>query len=402
MKDTWRKSGLIASSIAVVVILIIVAFLEGGIFGVSGVDSKNAGSGTVAFHPGFDKIPTEAACTDNHYIDSSTRVIQTGNMEYRQFATAISIHFKGTTDVAVTKEITTEICGNPTVLRMVLDDMMLWSGFPGAEENKAWIVKILNYIAKHSLDAFSGTNEAGNKIVNPRYQKYAGWVNTVQLRSNAEGKQSLASTRNWELPATSTPGIQPVAVQATVPENKPAWVRTLRDKVGTCLYRYGFNAEDKRIETFPCAVPTPPTYTPPCKKDCGPTTSPICKTNCSPTPPCTVKCSPPPLVCPPNLPDGNPAKGCKDTPAQAPNYSDGNGTSYSPTPTTPSPTPTQPPSTPLVNPPTPTTPIIPAPVVTPQPSNPTAPPVDTSSQSGNGYTPPTGTGGACNPEFQSC
>jgi hypothetical protein len=119
-------------------------------------------------------------------------------------------------------------------------------------------------------------------------------------------------------------------------------------------------------------------------------------------PPCQETGTCVPVVCPPNLPHGTPATGCKDTPAQAPNHSGGNGTSYSPTPTTPSPTPTQPPSTPRANPPVQTTPITPAPVITPQPSNPAAPPVDTGGQSNNGNIPPTGTGGACNPEFQSC
>lgn len=277
-----RAGWLIASTTAIVVIAIIAVVLKVGI-DAPAIDNKNADPGTVAFNPGVDLIPEEARCTDNHYIDSSIRVVQAGNQDYRQFATAVSIPYKGSTDKAVYKETSTELCGNPTELKMVADDMMLWTGFPGADENKAWIVKIQNDIKEHGLDSFITKNDAGDLIVTPTYLKYAGWFNTVLLRFNTEGKQSLASTRNWELPATVTPGTQPVAVQATTPESKPTWVRTLRDKNTACLYRIGFNAEDKRIETFPCAVPPTPGAPP----TSHPTPTP------SPTPPPTPSCTVP-------------------------------------------------------------------------------------------------------------
>lgn len=309
------------------------------------VANNNASSGTVAFTPGFDKTPDEALCTNNHYINSSTLTVLAGDVEYRQFATAVSIPFKGTTDAAVSKEIISENCGNPTELKMVVDDMMLWSGFPGAEENKSWISEIQADMNKQGLDSFSGTNEAGEKIVSPQFQEYAGWINTVLLRFNTEGEQSLTSVRNWELPATVDPATQPVAVLATDQESKPSWVRTLLDKNGACLYKIGFNAEDKRIETFNCEVPpmTPTTTT---------------TTTTPPTTPPTIT-----PVCPPETPHGIwPV--CKDDPSKAPNGSEGNGLSHDPTPVDPSPTPTQPPTTPRVDP----TPPAPAPVATPDPA----------------------------------
>lgn len=269
-------------------------------------DTGSTSSDTVAFKPGFDKTPDEALCKDDHYINASTLTVKVGDAAYRQFATAVSIPFKGTTDDEVNKEIISEVCGNPTVLKMVIDDMMLWTGFPGAEENKEWISKIQTDMTTQGLDAFSGTNEAGDKVVSPEFQKYAGWVNTVLLRFKMDGNQSLTSVRNWELPATVDPSTQPVAVLAADQESKPSWVRTLLDKNGKCLYKIGFNAEDKRIETFNCVEPTPPaTVTPP------PVTTPGCKTDCGGTPPCTTHCGPPPCTgtscnpCPPGntIPD---------------------------------------------------------------------------------------------------
>jgi hypothetical protein len=283
-----RVFGLIGAG-AVVGLIALTASIMGAVPQAT-VAHADTGSGTVAFTPGFDKTPDEALCKDNHYIDSSSRTVQAGDVEHRQFATAVSIPFKGTTDVAVVTETSAEICGNPTELGMVVDDMMLWTGFAGAEENKAWVGKIQADLKKQGLDAFSGKNVAGDKIVSPEFQKYAGWINAVLLRFNTDGKQSLTSVRNWEVPAMADPKTQPVAVQAADPESKPSWVRTLRNKIGTCLYKIGFNAEDKRIETFNCVTPKPPTTTtttPNCKttNSCTTTHTPTCeeKGNCTTT-----------------------------------------------------------------------------------------------------------------------
>lgn len=278
--DTWRGRGLLISLAVLVVLVIVAAVLKVG-FDDTGISPQSdpEAQGTVAFDPETDLVPEEARCTDNHYIDSSNRSVRVGDKDYRQFATAVSIPYAGTTDAAVYRETSAEICGNPTEFKMTLDDMMSWKGFPGADSNKAWIVKIQKLIEKDGLESFIQKDDADTLIVTPLFQKYAGWVNTVLLRFNADGKQSLTSTRNWELPATVTPGTQPIAVLAKDQESKPSWVRTLTDKNGKCLYRIGFNAIDKRIETFPCAVNPPPKTG--CEKGACPTPSnPPCEHIC--------------------------------------------------------------------------------------------------------------------------
>jgi hypothetical protein len=353
----WPVAAGIATFVAV--ILVVVASLWGTTLPAAH-SNTNTGSGSVAFHPGFDKTPADALCTTNHYNGISTQTPKPGDPNARQFATAISNPFKGTTDAAVNKEIVLENCGNPTFLKMSLDEMTLWKGIvPGADENMAWIEKIQQDIAKHTLDSFSGTMGSDSlKVTSVQYQKYAGWVNTVWLRFNDEGLQSPTSTRNWELPATVTPGIQPVAVQATVQESKPAWVRTLRDKVGTCLYRVGFNAEDKRIEVFPCATPptpgTPPTGHPTPKPTPTPTPSPSCTSMCPKNPKDSV-----------TKPQGTVPLGPDPVQTTAP---------------TPKPTPLDP-TTPVTKDPGPSVPVqgaTPAPVTTTKPTTPTqsAPPTD--------------------------
>ena len=268
------------------VILVIAALLVGVVLQFAGNigDAASASvktqsnTGTVAFDPATDLVPDEARCVNNHFIKSSSQTVKAGDKNYRQFATAVSIPYTGVTDDAVSKETSTEVCGNPTELKMVVDDMMLWTGFSGANENKAWVKKIQDEINSKGLDSFVlKVKDTKQLIVTDEFQKYAGWVNTVLLRFNTNGEQSLTSVRNWEVPATSDPSTQPIAVQASDQESKPAWVRTLMDKNGKCLYKIGFNAEDKRIETFNCVVPKPPTtITPPCKTNCGHTTPPTC------------------------------------------------------------------------------------------------------------------------------
>lgn len=349
--------GLLGALAAVVLIAAVVVPNLGNTLPAANGKSRSVNAGTVAFKPGFDKTPDDALCKNDAYINSSSQTVKVGDGAYRQFATAVSIPFKGTTDDKATDEIISEDCGNPTVLKMVVDDMMLWTGFPGAEENKEWISKIQSDMNTQGLDSFSGTNKAGDKIVSPEFQKYAGWINTVVLRFKTKGQQPLTSVRNWELPATANPATQPVAVLAANQESKPSRVRTLFDKNDKCLYKIGFNSEDKRIETFDCVVPVPPTSVTPPGTPPGTPPSSGCVTDCYPE-----------NVCPPGQTGTPPI--CKDGGSTAPNWSDGNGLSNDPTPSTPSPTPTQPPVTPRVD----TAPApVPAPTLVPDPAPAPAP-----------------------------
>ncbi|MFZ2126172.1 MAG: hypothetical protein WAV04_01545 [Candidatus Microsaccharimonas sp.] len=270
-----KAKGIVAAIAAVVVVGILLVP-----FAFQATDSSNTPSGTVAFDPETDLVPDDARCTDNHFIDSSLQTVKVGNSEYRQFATAVSIPVAGSDDEAVNKEVTMEVCGNPTFLRMIADDMMLWT-VKGAEGNKAWIQVILDDINTNGLDSFVEKTENDVLIVTPQFQKYAGWLNAVLLRFTTEGKQSLTSIRNWEVPADASPITLPTARLASEQESKPAWVRTLLDKNGNCLFRIGFNAEDKRLEVFECE---------------GTPAQPGCTENCSEVPPCTTNCGPPPCT----------------------------------------------------------------------------------------------------------
>lgn len=287
-------------SLTAIAVLVALPYL-----GANNAMADSGSSGTIAFNPETDLVPENARCTTNAYIDSSTRTVKADDMDYRQSATSVSIPFKGTTDDEVTKEIVSEICGNPTVLKMVADDMMLWTGFPGAEENKkVWLQELVDDLNTNGLDSFIQKDpKDGTLIVSEKLVMYAGWFNTVLLDSESEGKQSLHSMSNWEVPLMASPKTQPVAALAADQEKKPAWVRSFYDKNDKCLYRIGFNAEDKRLETFNCATPeeTPPAETPPAE-----TPNPGCTTNCGETPPKEN----PPKETPPkeNPPKENPPK----------------------------------------------------------------------------------------------
>jgi len=292
------RSGLATAFFALVLLFVAFVLVIGNLpsFASTTATSDGAGDGTIAFDPETDLVLEEARCVSNDFINSSVQSVKTGDVEYRQFATAVSIPFKGATDAEVTKEILAEICGNPTFLKMVADDMMLWTGFPGADDNKAWLEALVSDLNTKGLDSFVvKKTEDGGLVVNEQFQKYAGWINTVLLHFNEEGKQSLTSERNWELPATVDPTTLPIAVQASTVDTKPAWVRTLKDKNGTCLYRIGFNAADKRIEMFPCVTPgTPGTPDTPDTPDNPGCTEP---NGCKPP---VVKCPPGQVGTPPN------------------------------------------------------------------------------------------------------
>lgn len=251
-------------------------------------------TGSIAFDPAVDLIPAEAKCETDSFVDHSVRTVEAGNAEKRQFSTAVSIPFKGADDAAVMSEMTAEICGNPTVGEMVMKEMLLWTSkdIPGADENKGWLEEIAQSISGNPLgiNSFVEKTSDGELVVTAEYQKYAGWLNTVLLRSVAEGKQSLTSVRNWEISAAADPskGL-PSVQQAKEQENKPVWVRAFVTKMDTCLLRFGFNAEDRRMEIFSCEKPKeekPAPSTPSNNPPSG------CTTNCGTTPP-------PPESCPP-------------------------------------------------------------------------------------------------------
>lgn len=283
----------------------------------AGPASASGGVDTIAFDPSKDAIPAEAKCDTNLFVDHSLRTVEVGNLEKKQFGTAVSIPLTGVDDKSVMTEMTkTEICGNPTVLEMVVKDMLSWnsSEIPGADDNKGWLNEIEQTIASapSGLNSFiaNKAKESDPWTVTETYQKYAAWVNTVLLRSKAEGQQSLTSVRNWELSASVDPskGL-PSAQQAAVQENKPAWVRSYIDKQGNCLLRFGFNTEDRRFEVFDCKTPTP--EAPPSEGNPPPGTPEVPN---QPPSGCTENCSPPPPPCNPqeekcwdssvNAPDG--------------------------------------------------------------------------------------------------
>ncbi|UTX51527.1 hypothetical protein KI440_01045 [Candidatus Saccharibacteria bacterium TM7i] len=332
-------------------------------------DSK--GLHTVEFNPKKDAIPEEALCTTDTFVDHSLRTVKAGNAEKRQFGTAVSIPFTGKDDVAVTKEILAENCGNPTFLEMNLKEMQLWDdkSIPGAESNKGWISEVQKDIEANGLNSFvknlvNDKDEVQKRIVTEQYQMYASWANTVLLRFNDEGKHSLTSVRNWEQPGTWDPskGL-PSVQQAKDQESKPAWVRVLTDKNDKCLIKIGFNAEDRRIELFHCVEPEKPK---PSETPKSPKPNPECTENCGP-PPCTVDCGPPPCTvdCGPVVEPKDPSQ----DPYQQGNAPDGGGQNNDPGPGAPT-TPTQPPSTPRENPPPP---VAPPPAAKPDPTPPPAP-----------------------------
>ena len=298
--------------------------------------SDEADDTTIAFDPATELAPTEAQCTSDELLLYSGAQVKPGSSSFRQFSTAVSVPFAATDSAAATSEMTAEICGNPTVLDMVVKEMASWTDadIKGADSNKAWLDEIRTDIDENGLESFI-EGPVGARTVTATYQQYATAVNTVLLRAVPEGKKSLTSVKNWELSPVADPYSMPVVQVAKQQENKPAWTYAFTSKMGTCLLRFGFNTEDKRMERFNCEKPqathTPtekptkpstPTKKPTSKPTSTPTEKPTDKPTSTPTekptekPKCTFDCPkdkkddvpPPDGVTPKDVKDKKPSK----------------------------------------------------------------------------------------------
>lgn len=293
-------------------ILIVVALAVSAIFVVIGQNNDRP-VGTVAFDPNTDYVPDEAKCDDNHYKDNSIRTVKAGDDEFRQFADAVSTPFKATTGEGVRAEYLTEGCGNATLLSQDVDEMLLWTDqdVPGADQNKAWLQEIKDYITANGLDAFNAKTVIGDvKIVTEKFQIYRSWVNTVWLRFTfADEAKPVVSDRNYEVSAVASPKTQPVPYVASTQDTRPSWRATLMGKNDDCIASVWLNDLDKRIvhsSEDNCKPSTPPGI------DC---------VDCGGSPP------PPVLDCPtvyPLFPHGTYPDGCKDDEGRSP-FNNGNG-----------------------------------------------------------------------------
>lgn len=88
-------------------------------------------------------------------------------------------------------------------------------------------------------------------VRNREWQQVASKLATLLERPQVEGVLSLLSSKNyhagyWEI------GLPSVTLNGDYEENKPAFVFVLKNKMGKCLVRFGFNVKDGRLEQFSC------------------------------------------------------------------------------------------------------------------------------------------------------
>ncbi len=232
----------------------------------NGDGNGQSGATNVAFDPAVDLIPGAAKCTTDTYNTVSAMPAKPGDNNARQFPTAVSSPFKATTASGVTTETMTEVCTNPTWFEQALQFMETpeWRAIPGATSNDGWLKTIRSDIASHGLEGFIVKDEASGALTTTdTYRKYASWINVVLMRFSETGEQSPTSKKNWELSVAQDPTKIPVTQLAADQESKPAWTYDAVDKNGKCLFVWGVNALDKRLELFECGGTTPYSSTPP-------------------------------------------------------------------------------------------------------------------------------------------
>jgi len=276
---------------------------------------------SLTIQPG-DLLPDEAKCdTSNTTFNRNSMAGTKG----RLWADSVSTPFVSKDKDAQFKELTSEICVNPTLgdaYVQALSDAHIGE-FSVAEANP-WLGDFTTKSkSKDGLKVWLVKSSDGKTIhVTADYQSNAQMVNALLFALDNQGTKTAPSTANWPLRALVADTLPRVHKEGDPKkqETLPFMALTYTQKSGGCPYVLGVNEKDKRPENVSCETavkvapkkPTPPrlTVTPPGKGGSTPTpsTTPT-KPGHSPSPSTTP--SKPPKSCPPGQ-SGNPCLEIKD------------------------------------------------------------------------------------------
>lgn len=90
-------------------------------------------------------------------------------------------------------------------------------------------------------------------VRNREWRQVANKLGTLLEQPKVEGVESLVSAKNYHAPGWEL-GLPSVVVNDRYEENLPAFVFVMKNKMGTCNLRFGFNMKDARLEQFNCAA----------------------------------------------------------------------------------------------------------------------------------------------------
>lgn len=265
---------------------------------------------SLTIQPG-DLLPDEAKCDTSNTMFNRNSMAGTKG---RLWTDSVSTPFVSKDKDAQFKELTSEICVNPTLgdaYVQTLSDAHI-GDFSVAKANP-WLGDFTTKSSsKDGLKVWLVKSSDGKTIhVTADYQSNAQLVNALLFALDNQGTKTAPSTANWPLGALVADTLPRVHKEsdAKKQETLPFMALTYTQKSGGCPYVLGVNLKDKRPENVSCETavkvapkkPTPPrlTVTPPGKGGSTPTpsTTPT-KPGSTPSPTPTPSHTPSPS-CPP-------------------------------------------------------------------------------------------------------
>lgn len=203
-------------------------------------------------------------CSNANFFDNSLRDVEAGDPEFRQTTDAPSTPFLKETDELKELELYLEDCGNPTLGDMSIQGLDTFEDevWGSIRDHNPWMTKCLDLAEELGLrDAFLDDNF---QVVNGEWSLCAALVNKLIRDADLIGVMDDPSSKTWHLPGPMAGGL-PRTELGTRPDTLPVLVFEYTAKDYGCVWRFGYNLQDKRFETFPCGPPEEP----PCVENCG-------------------------------------------------------------------------------------------------------------------------------------
>jgi hypothetical protein len=238
-------------------------------------DVRDAGNPSdLAIKPG-ELLPDAAKCPKGDEFNQNSMPGTPG----RLWSDSVSTPFKAGDKDAQFKELTSEICVNPTLLDAyikALNDAQIGDFSVGA--HNTWMKEFLDKSSgKDGLKVWLTHKASDPKGIyvtgtdTGQFQYYAQLTNAVLYVLDNQGAKTATSNVHWPLGSLVADTL-PRVYKETDPnkqESKPFLALTFTTKAGGCPYVLGVNLMDKRPENFPCEVaktiapPTPTKSKPP-------------------------------------------------------------------------------------------------------------------------------------------
>jgi hypothetical protein len=241
------------------------------------------------YDPTVDTIPVAAQCgpveESKPWNTYSTPEVEPGNLDKRQYSTAIVRPYTATTAVESRAETFEINCADMTELsQWYLEAVNL----PETIVVKDWINAFNTTVAENGLDSFYEVGPGGTTVVTALGRVYAQYMNAFILQFQMDGLQARDdSVRFWQM-GPYTPQHVPSVQLSNKKDPKESWLYTWNDKFEQCLWRLGVNPAGGELVVYTCGTPAPeptptstnPSHVPTCEELYGPGWTgrpPVCK-----------------------------------------------------------------------------------------------------------------------------